>query len=121
MRKMTYHEPQPITREVAESAFASGEAKEIAFALVNVAFHDPDWRWVQDTCLNFTQSHDAGVRQIAVTCLGHVARIHRNLDLDKTAPVLHKLMHDPELYVRGSTEDAIDDIQRFMGVDLRSK
>lgn len=119
MRKMTY--TQAITREAAEFAFASGDVRKIAFALVNVAFHDPDWRWVQDTCLNFTQSHDAGTRQIAVTCLGHLARIHRSLDLDKTVPILNKLMDDPELYVRGCTEDAIDDIQMFMGVDVRRK
>lgn len=118
MRKLTYHEPHPIPREEADATFASGDPEKIAFALVNATFHDPDWRWVQDTCLSLARSNDAGVRQIAVTCLGHVARIHRKLDLDKVSPVLKELLRDPEPGVRGCAEDAIEDIRIFMGVDV---
>jgi hypothetical protein len=121
MRKMTYHEPHAISREEADAAFASGDSEKIAFALVNATFHDPDWRWIQDTCLSLAQSDDASVRQISVTCLGHIARIHRKLDLEKVSPVLNKLRHDPELSVRGCTEDAIEDIQIFMDVDVRTR
>jgi hypothetical protein len=117
MRKLTYHKPQPITREEAESAFASGNSEEIDSALVNVALHDPDCRWVQDKCLGFARSNVAAVRQIAVTCLGHVARIHQKLDLEKVLPVLDGLSHDPEVQV----EDALDDIQMFMKVELRHR
>jgi len=106
-----------MTREEAESAFASGDSEEIAFALVNVAFHDPDWRWVQEKCLGLAQNDIAAVRQIAVTCLGHVARIHRELDLERVLPVLNKLSRDSEVHV----EDALDDIRMFMKVDLRRK
>ena len=113
MRKLTYIEPHPITREEAEAAFVSDDSKEIAFALVNVAFHDPDWRWVQEKCLTLVRSDIAALRQVAVTCLGHVARIHRKLDLEKVLPVLDELLHDPEVQV----EDALDDIQMFMNVD----
>src|SRR5215211_4047299 len=107
MRKPTYNAPRPITHEEAESAFASGDSKEIASALVNVAFHDLDWRWVQDTCLGFARNDVAEVRQIAVTCLGHVARIHQKLDLEIVLSVLDELSHDPEVQV----EDTLDDIQ----------
>jgi hypothetical protein len=113
MRKLTYREPHPITRKEAEAAFASADSEEITLALVSVAFHDPDWRWVQDQCLHFAQHDVANVRQVAATCLGHVARIHRQLDLEKVLPVLQELSHDPEIQV----EDALDDIQMFVGCD----
>ena len=113
MRKLTYNEPHPITREEAEAAFVSNDSEEIAFALVNVAFHDPDWRWVQENCLTFVRSDIAALRQIAITCLGHVARIHRKLDLERVLPVLQEFSHDPEVQV----EDALDDIRMFMKVD----
>ncbi len=115
MQRMTYHESHPVTSEDAEAAFASNNPEAIAFALVNVVFHDPDWRWVQERCLEFTQHSNASVRQIAVTCLGHVARIHRKLDLEKVSQTLSKLSYDPEIQV----EDAISDIRIFMGVDLK--
>ena len=111
MRKLTYQEPHPVNRDEAESAFASGDSERIARALVNVAFHEADWRWVQERCLGFARHDVAAVRQIAVTCLGHVARIHRRLDLERVLPALDELSCDPEVQV----EDALDDIRMFVG------
>lgn len=111
MRKLTYQEPHPISREEANAAFASHDPERIAHALVNVAFHDADWRWVQEKCLGFAQADVAAVRQIAVTCLGHVARVHRCLDLDRVLPTLDELSRDSEVQVG----DALDDIQMFVG------
>jgi hypothetical protein len=37
------------------------------------------------------------------------------LDLNRVEPLLRELRKDPE--VRGRAEDALDDIQRFMGTD----
>ena len=114
--RLTYRAPHPITREEAEAAFASNEPEQIADALVNVAFYDPDWRWVQDICLDLARSKTAFVRMVAAICLGHVARIHRQLDVANVAPVLRKLLADPDVYVRGAAEDAIGDVRIFMQV-----
>jgi hypothetical protein len=111
MRKLIYQEPHPISREEAEAAFASDDSERIAFALVNAAFHDADWRWVQERCLGFARDDVAAVRQIAVTCLGHVARVHRRLDLERVLPALDELSGDPQVQVG----DALDDIRMFVG------
>ena len=121
MKRLTYQEPHPISRDEAESAFASDDSERMAEALVNVAFHDTDWRWVQDNCLVFGRSGAAPLRYIAATCLGHVARIHGRLDLDKVMPVLKELLNDSETYVKASAEDAIEDIRIFMKVNIYSK
>ena len=107
---MIYREPQPIDRRDAEHIFASGDANQIASTLVDVTFHDPDWRWVQNICLGFAHADAPVVRQAAVTCLGHVARIHRTLDLETVLPVLDELAADPAV----TTEDALDDIRMFI-------
>src|SRR5919205_72563 len=99
MPKLIYQEPHPITREEAEAAFTSGDPERISRALVNVAFYDDDWRWVQEQCLGFTRNDVAAVRQIAVTCLGHVGRVHRRLDLERVLPAFDELSHDPEVQV----------------------
>ena len=52
------------------------------------------------------------VTGLAVTSLGHIARIHRQLDLDKVLPVLEKLRSDPE--IGGRVEDALDDIRKYL-------
>ena len=113
MQELSYHETRMITREAAEAAFVSDDSREIAFALVSVAFYDPDWRWVQEHCLVFVRSETAALRQIAITCLCHLAPIHTKLDLERVLPVLDELSHDPEVQV----EDALDDIRMYLKVD----
>lgn len=110
MRSLIYREPQAISRAEAENIFASGNTDEIASALVDITFHDSDWRWLQNQCLSLARNDALGIRQIAVTCLGHIARIHRTLDLETVLPVLTELSSDPAIVI----DDTLDDIRRFI-------
>ncbi len=110
---MRYVEPGAAGRGALSAALDGGDGKTIAEALVGVTYHDPDWRWIQDTCLNLLNHPDAGVRAIAITCLGHVARIHRQLDTERVVPILTRFKSDPQL--GGRAEDALDDIAHFLG------
>ncbi len=109
---MKYHDPQPISRTEAEAALKSGDADTICDTLVRLAYHDPDWQWVQNRCLNFIKHPNADVRGLAATCLGHLARIHGELDLAIVKPTLLALKNDPE--VSGYAESALDDIQMYL-------
>jgi hypothetical protein len=102
-------------RAASESALSGSDSAAICRALVDAALHDPDWAWVQEHCLRLLASSDSEVRGVAATSLGHLARIHGMLDLDRVEPRLRELRNDPE--VRGRAEDALDDIQQFMGTD----
>ena len=110
-----YDEPEAMDRAEAEAVLRGQDPTAICEALVRVALHDPDWAWVQEHCLRLTAATDPEVRGVAATCLGHLARIHGMLDLIRVEPTLRQLRRDPE--VRGHAEDALDDIQQFMGTD----
>lgn len=107
-----YREPLPISREDAETEFSSDVSERICDALVSVTFNETDWRWVQEKCLHFITSSYTEVRGLAVTCLGHLARIHRKLDLEKVLPILKNLQNDAE--IGGRVEDALDDIEPLL-------
>lgn len=107
-----YADPPPITRGAAQRAFASTDAREICGALVSATFSDPDWRWVEWKCLEFCRHANPEIRGLAATCLGHLARIHGQLSLDKVKPCLQDLRSDPE--VAGRAEDALDDIEMYL-------
>jgi len=83
--------------------------------MLRLAFHDPDWRWVQDLCLRWTTDPDWQVRNGVVLALGHVARIHRRLDRDRVVPVLRTLSEDPRL--KGTVDDALEDIDMFVSTE----
>jgi hypothetical protein len=116
--RLEYKEPQPISRADAESAFGSGDPYKICDALVRLVYHDPDWKWVELTCLDYCIHAEPGVRGVAATCLGELARIHRKLDVDLVIPLLRTMLDDQ--MAGGSAQDALDDIQTFLDAKVHS-
>lgn len=81
---MRYHSVEPITRSEAEAVFATGQPEKILYALLSVVYHDPDWRWAQSLYLDYAHHAHTDLRGLAITCLGHLARIHGVLDRDSS-------------------------------------
>jgi hypothetical protein len=113
---MQYEEIDSISRSDAMVALGSANPRDICKALVRLAFHDPDLRWVQSLCIELAEHSTVEVQSTAILCLGHLARIHRALDLEKVVPLLIDLRKNPLL--SGRVDDAMDDIEIFLGVKI---
>lgn len=109
---MKYHEIFPMERADLERLLNSGNEKAIIDALLSAAFYDPDWKWVQTTCLRFLDHPEKWVRWNAATCLGHIARIHRRLDTEIVVPRLMALKADAS--IASNVDDALDDIKWYL-------
>ena len=107
-----FYNPPPLDRTEALAAFARGDKDALCDAIIAVALHDPDWRWVQAVCLKFVIHESSEVRGAAAIGLGHIARIHHQLDLALVLPILQSLNRDVE--VRGRAGDALEDIETFI-------
>jgi len=112
MRGLEYLKVVERDRLQIEILLRSNEAADIRDALLSAAYYDPDWQWVQNQCLKFSRHHDKNVRWIAATCFGHLARIHRQLDLEVVLKRLVEMKSDP--LVSSAANDALDDIKFFM-------
>ena len=119
MSELIYEEPREYTREEAAKIFASEDVNSICSMMVGLAYHDKDWKWVQDHCLRLSCHADPQFRYIAALCISHLARIHGELDLAKVRPMLLGLEQDPEQSVRASATDMIEDVEHFMNINLR--
>ena len=113
---MQYEEINSISRSDAMVALGSADPRDICIALVRLALHDPDLGWVQSLCIELTWRSTVEVQSTAILCLGHLARIHRALDLEKVVPLLIELRKNPLL--SGRVDDAMDDIEIFLGVKI---
>jgi len=102
-----------ISRDDAAKAFSSGNTPDACKSLVSLAFYETDWHWVQNKCLEFAKAENDELAGVAITCIGHLARIHKKLDLDIVLPVLDELGRNPKF--KGRVEDALDDIKMYMG------
>lgn len=107
-----FNEVEPISKSQATSAFESGDVNTVCRALVSMAFHESDWRWAQDRCLELLGSDVPAVSGLAATCLGHVARVHRKLDKEIVLQALVSRRSDPD--IGGQVEDALDDINMYV-------
>lgn len=110
---MKYEPLPPISRDEADHVFRMGDAESIATGLVRLALHEPDWRWVQERCLQLASHPAVAVRRAAAISLGHLARLHGTLDMSSARATLRALASDPD--VAGFVDDATDDIARFTG------
>ena len=109
---MRYHVLDTFSKDDAKVVLSSGDIEKSCEVLVAVALNEPDWRWVQEKCLEAASNADPRIRCISATCLGHLARIHGELDLARVLPVLAALCDDPE--TQGCAEDALSDIKMFI-------
>ena len=101
-----------MNRADLEVSLNSGNIEAIYAALLSAAYYDPEWQWVQHQCLTFLNHADNNIRWVAATCLGHLARIHRKLDVEVVLARLAPLKSDPE--IGPGVEDALADIKFFL-------
>lgn len=109
----------PLSPDEIEQAFHSDNVAEISETLVTLALYDADWKKVEAYCLAFLEHPDASVRSVAATCIGHLARIHKTLDLDLVLPALYRHQSDPGQWVAGNVDNALSSIERFMQAPVR--
>jgi hypothetical protein len=110
--KPRFDNPAPIPREQLEKTLASGDGSTVADALIRMALWEPDWRWAEQKTLSALGDSRKEVRVAALQSIGHLARLHRSLNLEIVIPVVTRLLDDPEC--RGTAADALEDIATFM-------
>jgi len=108
---MKFRDVNPISREDGLKLIESSDPDKICDALVRLTYHDSDGEWVQNLCLRLAKHPSSDVRGAVATCFGHLARIHRRLDLGKVKNALSSMRTDDKL--AGRVEDALDDIRMF--------
>jgi hypothetical protein len=101
----------PAWRAEMMAEVVSGNLQRATDALLSLTNHEVDRRWIEDTLLDVIESDlDLQVRQLAVVCLGHVARIHRGI-ANRVVSRLQALKSDSDLASRA--RNALEDIEIF--------
>lgn len=90
----------------------SGDVADATDALLDLTNNEPDRTWFQGFLLECLEPAVTGqVRALAVTCVGHVARLDHEVG-PALVRRLHELAEDPLL--GGIVEDALGDIASFV-------
>lgn len=97
--------------EIYKLLHNSHEPDVISNALLYITFNIDDVDWIEDCCLSLIDSENYDISGLAITCLGHTARIHSKINKQKVIPVLIDKRQDHNL--AGRIEDTLDDIEVF--------
>ncbi len=88
MSDLKYEDVERLPKEELITRLASAKPFVVACALYSATRWDPDWRWVQEICLERLASPHVPIRWAAATCLGDLAFYRRPLDCDIVIPAL---------------------------------
>ena len=109
---MQYTGLDTITRDEAEASLAyPADVDTLCRTLLRVALHDEDGDWALGFVRPYLEHACSEVRGIAASCVGYLARIHREIDVQTVLPSLRAMETDPEVSSR--VRDALEDIRQF--------
>ena len=114
---MNYHEPKPITPVAFERVLERDLPEELCNALVDATHSITDRGSVTKVCLRLLAHSNEDVKGAAVTCLGHIARLDRRIDIELVGEGL-RCLYKKEKPLQGRIRDAVDDIRTFTGEDI---
>ncbi|GAA4693800.1 hypothetical protein [Promicromonospora umidemergens] len=83
-------------------------------SLLELTYFETDVAWLEEfLSRQARENSDGNVRQLAVTCIGHSARINRTVSSDSVYRSLRGFIMDPQLCERAL--NALSDIDVFTG------
>lgn len=108
-----FQNPPSATPAEVRAALDRGGLPGALDAMVGTALHgDGDWKELQDLHLQLLKHDDRQVSALAATCLGHLARVYRQMDEDRVVAALHRARSVP--HISGTAANALEDIEVFL-------
>jgi len=108
----SYDEPAYINKECYLATLDRANPTEICTATVNAVHHISDYDWLVEQFTSLLAHTESDVRGVAITCVGHLARLHEGADREELLALLTSLKDDEAL--SGRVQDAIDDVNTFL-------
>ncbi|SCU75417.1 conserved hypothetical protein [Cupriavidus necator] len=110
---MRYRDPVRIPKAEIDHMLASRVPEAMADACLSIAYFEDDWEWVLTRLsgVAFDLNHPVSLRNLAVTCVGHLVRINHAVDVAMVEQLLSRLAGDTA--VAGAASDALDDLHMF--------
>lgn len=94
---------------MSDNNISDSEKADILLSALS-AIDDIDW--LESFYIQYAQSDNKNIAQLALICIGHLARIHQYINQQKVLPFLNNIKNDNHQFV-GIIDDMLDDIEIF--------
>jgi len=82
-------------------------------ALLYTVLGSGDYQTSNKLIFQFVNSDEIDLKRNAVLCIGHLVRIHKQIDLEKYLPILDNILSDQDEFLVDNAEDTLNDIWIF--------
>lgn len=96
-----------------EKLLDSGESSKVTDTLLYIAYNICDVEWAEEQLMRMANDPDDDISGLALTCLGHLARVNGKINKDTVINFLKDKMASSNEIVSSRAEDALDDINMF--------
>ncbi|MDT6962376.1 hypothetical protein QTN24_12785 [Cupriavidus sp. SZY C1] len=112
---MKYQDIMELPKSQVDLALGSNLPETVANACLSIAHFEKDWKWVLERLCGVANdvSQLSSLRNLAVTCIGHVVRTNPTANTDIMRHILEQFANDPK--ISGAASDALDDLKIFGG------
>ncbi|WP_326550123.1 hypothetical protein [Micromonospora sp. NBC_01813] len=108
-----FHNPPSATPVEVRAALDRGDLPAALDSMVGATLYgDGDWRELQELHLQLLAHDDDQVSALAATCLGHLARVYRQMDEGRVVAALRRARSIP--HISGRAANALEDIEVFL-------
>jgi hypothetical protein len=116
--RLRYESIEFLGEESAEAAIARDEPAELLYVPIAASLYADEFEWAQGLCVRLARHPHCNVRGNAVLGFAHLARRFRRLDRAAVEPLVAAALSDPDPYVSGHAQEAVDDLRLFLGWQL---
>ncbi|MCH9296900.1 hypothetical protein QM637_22185 [Pantoea allii] len=96
-----------------EKILGSDDLVKMSDTLLFIAHNISDIEWAEKEFMKKADHYDEDISGLAITCLGHLARIQGKIDKKIVIPFLKEKMKSDNPIIASRAEDALDDINMF--------
>lgn len=100
-------------KHALEEALNSNDLRIITDTMLYIAHCADDLDWAEDIIMKMALCQNDNISGLALTCLGHLARVNQNINRNKVVPFLEGIMDKHVGIIAARAEDALDDINLF--------
>ncbi|MFH1793827.1 MAG: hypothetical protein ABIK36_07395 [Pseudomonadota bacterium] len=90
MPKLLYEAVRDLDTLQTYADLRSGDHDLVSRAILTISWHD-EWTFAQAICLEFACHEEYWIRKNSITGLGHIARIHRAIDIGSVLDLFGRL------------------------------
>jgi len=116
---LKYEEPLEYEFEKISELLESNNDSDLINGLLSLVLKSGNYDLSMEKSIEFSYSESEWIKGCGIECFGHIARLHKKIELDSVTQILASGLKSKSRIIAGKSESAIEDIAHFLELDRK--